>query len=207
MDFGKKKKNLFFSHYFLTFKVLAALLCSFSRFLSVSSLKRALPQTWSGYCLTRPCELKDSHGRKTPSVGRALNERSKGGVADTGAESSVFILEMHAGRLAKAEGETGPCDILTWPTLGVLTRRPPTTTHTHTHTGDAFFPTRGRVVQVTQPRGQRNGRLQEETGGREAISGYSLTAEKCTVPEPGQQRSKALCAGPLLGFFCCFIFF
>lgn len=42
-------------------------------------------------------------------------------------------------------------------------------------------------------------------GGREAISGYSLTAEKCTVPEPGQQRYKAACAGLLLGFF--FFFF
>lgn len=33
--------------------------------------------------------------------------------------------------------------------------------------------------------------------GREVISGYSLTGEKCTVREPGQPGSKAVCTGLL----------
>lgn len=104
--------------------------------------------------------------QKTPSVGRALNERSKGGVADTGAESSMFILEMHAGRLAKAEGETGPCDILTWPTLGVVTRRPPSPpTQTHTHTQVMFFfRLRVESCRLRSPRDKGMVELQEETG-------------------------------------------
>lgn len=101
--FAKRKKSLS-SHYFLTFKVLAALLCSFSLFLFCLFVKRALPQTWSGYCLMRALRAQILTRQKTPSVGRALNEKSKGGVADTGAESSVFILEMHACRLAKSRG-------------------------------------------------------------------------------------------------------
>lgn len=134
-------------------------------FSSVSSLNVPCPRRGLGIVCRGPRRAQILARQKTPSVGRALNEKSKGGVADTGAESSVFILEMHACRLAKAEKGAGGGDNLTWPNLAAVTRRtPPAPQARQAHTGDSFFPNTGRVVQVTQPRGQRNGRLKEETG-------------------------------------------
>lgn len=52
-----------------------------------------------------PCKLKYSYERTTAqrSAVGALNEKRLGGVADTGTELSVFILEMQACRLAAEE--------------------------------------------------------------------------------------------------------